>query len=315
MDGLERHRGHFYNWYDTQTLQPLVPLYISTVDSGNLAGHLLTLRAGLLALGDDRILPARLFDGLGDTLRLLLDAMEDPEAGAAPALRKILLKRPMDYDFLFDKTRRLLSDRLQRRRTPARRRLLRPAGLGSAAVQFRRHRPGPVAAGELVRPRAPADQRRRRAGAAVVERLDVRVPDAAAGDADLRQHAARPDLQGGGGAADRLRQAARRALGHFESGYNTVDAHLNYQYRAFGVPGLGLKRGLADDLVIAPYASALALMVAPEEACQNLQRLAADGIRGPLRLLRGDRLHAGAPARRGQSITPSCAPSWRTTRA
>src|SRR5207248_7406344 len=49
---------------------------------------------------------------------------------------------------------------------------------------------------------------------------------------------------------------------------------------AFGVPGLGLKRGLADDLVIAPYASALALMVAPEEACLNLQRLAAEGGEG-----------------------------------
>ena len=65
-----------------------------------------------------------------------------------------------------------------------------------------------------------------------------------------------------------------------ESGYNTIDAHLNYQYRAFGVPGLGLKRGLAEDLVIAPYASALALMVAPEEACLNLQRLAAEGLEG-----------------------------------
>ena len=62
-----------------------------------------------------------------------------------------------------------------------------------------------------------------------------------------------------------------------ESGYNTIDAHMNYQYRAFGVPGLGLKRGLAEDLVIAPYASALALMVAPEAACANLERLAADG--------------------------------------
>ncbi|MGA8005746.1 MAG: glucoamylase family protein, partial [Burkholderiales bacterium] len=69
-----------------------------------------------------------------------------------------------------------------------------------------------------------------------------------------------------------------------ESGYNTVDVHLNYQYRAFGVPGLGLKRGLADDLVVAPYASALALMVAPEEACLNLQRLAADGLIGKLGL-------------------------------
>lgn len=68
--------------------------------------------------------------------------------------------------------------------------------------------------------------------------------------------------------------------GTSESGYNTVDVHLNYQYRAFGVPGLGLKRGLAEDLVIAPYASALALMVDPEAACQNLQRLAADGVVG-----------------------------------
>ena len=65
-----------------------------------------------------------------------------------------------------------------------------------------------------------------------------------------------------------------------ESGYNAIDVHRNYQYRAFGVPGLGLKRGLADDLVIAPYASALALMVAPEEACLNLQRLAAEGLEG-----------------------------------
>jgi cellobiose phosphorylase len=68
--------------------------------------------------------------------------------------------------------------------------------------------------------------------------------------------------------------------GMSESGYNAIDVRLNYQYRAFGVPGLGLKRGLADDLVIAPYASALALMVAPEEACLNLQRLAAEGLEG-----------------------------------
>src|ERR1035437_260642 len=65
-----------------------------------------------------------------------------------------------------------------------------------------------------------------------------------------------------------------------ESGYNRTDIHLNYQYRAFGVPGMGLKRGLAEDLVIAPYASMMALMVAPREACANLERLAADGREG-----------------------------------
>jgi cyclic beta-1,2-glucan synthetase len=68
--------------------------------------------------------------------------------------------------------------------------------------------------------------------------------------------------------------------GMSESAYNTVDAQLNYQYRAFGVPGLGLKRGLAEDLVVAPYASVMALMVAPAAACANLQRLAAEGFVG-----------------------------------
>ncbi len=47
METLERFRGHFYNWYDTRTLEPLNPQYISSVDSGNLAGSLLALQAGL----------------------------------------------------------------------------------------------------------------------------------------------------------------------------------------------------------------------------------------------------------------------------
>ncbi|HEX4423584.1 MAG TPA: glucoamylase family protein, partial [Kofleriaceae bacterium] len=59
-----------------------------------------------------------------------------------------------------------------------------------------------------------------------------------------------------------------------ESGYHKTDAQLNYQYRAFGVPGLGFKPGLADDLVIAPYATALAVMVDPHAACDNLEALA-----------------------------------------
>jgi len=56
--------------------------------------------------------------------------------------------------------------------------------------------------------------------------------------------------------------------------------HTNYQYRAFGVPGLGLKRGLAEDTVIAPYATALALLVDSQAACANLQRLSASHFEG-----------------------------------
>jgi cyclic beta-1,2-glucan synthetase len=68
--------------------------------------------------------------------------------------------------------------------------------------------------------------------------------------------------------------------GMSESGYNATDGQLTYQYRAFGVPGLGLKRGLAEDLVVAPYASALALMVVPEAACANLERMTGEGLAG-----------------------------------
>jgi len=85
MEGLERHQGHFFNWYDTQSLKPLPPLYISSVDSGNLAGHLLTLRPGLLGLADHQILGTRWFEGLSDTLRIAMDAAVAGPEGYAPA--------------------------------------------------------------------------------------------------------------------------------------------------------------------------------------------------------------------------------------
>jgi hypothetical protein len=82
-----------------------------------------------------------------------------------------------------------------------------------------------------------------------------------------------------------------------ESGYNTVDAQLNYQYRAFGVPGLGLKRGLAEDLVVAPYATVMALMVAPRPPAPTCSAWPPRALAG-VRLLRGHRLHADAAAPR-----------------
>jgi len=78
-----------------------------------------------------------------------------------------------------------------------------------------------------------------------------------------------------------MRYASGRGLSYWgisESGYNATDAHMNYQYRSFGVPDLGFKRGLADDLVIAPYASVMALMVFPEKACENMRRMKAKGF-------------------------------------
>ena len=65
-----------------------------------------------------------------------------------------------------------------------------------------------------------------------------------------------------------------------ESGYHSFDIALNYQYRAFGVPHLGLKRGLLNDIVIAPYATIMAIDINPSECNSNIQRLKQIGAEG-----------------------------------
>src|SRR6185295_12076207 len=77
MQSMERYRGHFYNWYDTRSLKPLFPKYISTVDSGNLAGHLLTLKQGLLSVINQGIFHTRLFEGLLDTAGILEEKVKE----------------------------------------------------------------------------------------------------------------------------------------------------------------------------------------------------------------------------------------------
>ncbi|OAI13494.1 MULTISPECIES: GH36-type glycosyl hydrolase domain-containing protein [Methylomonas] len=86
-----------------------------------------------------------------------------------------------------------------------------------------------------------------------------------------------------------------------ESAFNGRDVYLTYQYSAFGVPGLGMKRGLGEELVIAPYATALAAMYLPHAAAENFARLEQEGGVGrygfyealdytPIRLAEGQRV-------------------------
>src|SRR5690606_23590018 len=87
LQRMERYRGHLLNWYDTRTLEPLQPRYVSTVDSGNLAASLVALRGGCEELAGVPVLSRVRWDGLADTLDLLFEAAEALRSGAAPALR------------------------------------------------------------------------------------------------------------------------------------------------------------------------------------------------------------------------------------
>jgi hypothetical protein len=77
-----------------------------------------------------------------------------------------------------------------------------------------------------------------------------------------------------------------------ESAYNVRDLEFTYQYSNFGIPGLGLKRGLSENVVIAPYATALGAMVDPAAGCPQLLAPRERRRGGPFRLLRGARLYA-----------------------
>ena len=109
MNRLELFRGHFYNWYDTRTLYPLDPKYVSSVDSGNLAGHLLVVGNGCREMIQQSSVSGDLFAGIDDAIRLLRDALEEiPDqrqthtvtrkqlSQAVDGLAMTLLSRPVD---------------------------------------------------------------------------------------------------------------------------------------------------------------------------------------------------------------------------
>lgn len=109
MNRLELCRGHFYNWYDTRTLHPLDPKYVSSVDSGNLAGHLLVVGNGCRELIQQCSINGDMFAGIDDAIQLLRNALEKiPDqrqthtvtmkqlSHAVEVLAMALLSRPID---------------------------------------------------------------------------------------------------------------------------------------------------------------------------------------------------------------------------
>ncbi len=221
IEGLERFEGHLLNWYDTTTLAPLDPRYVSTVDSGNLAGALLTLAEGLRQVSRGVRPATAASHGPGGAVSAT-PAPAIVRQAEALAARAAAFADAMNFRFLYDAQRRILSIgyRLADAEGPGRldRSVLRPARLRGPRGQLHRHRQGRSARDPLVPPRTPHHERRGAADAAVVERHVVRVPDAAAVHAELPGDAARPDVPHGRAQADHVRHRTGRALGHLRVG-------------------------------------------------------------------------------------------------
>jgi len=414
---LRLHDGHLFNWYDTEDLRPLEPLYVSTVDSGNLAGHLWALGNACRRLAGRPVISSEALQGFEDGFRLIQQATDSvPDDRRAETVTRTQLKEaveslgrsvhvssvtPEEWKAFLDSIGRrcaTLMDvaqalaggdadrpenevaewaRLLMGQAAGHRRdvdTLLPPGTddssrrldeipalcaerlaGLAADQFAL---GPA----LERAQAASADLHRRAlalarqcdemvdamnfkflfdeekeifsiGYQVLERkADASFYDLLASEARLASFVAiakgdvpalhwfrlgraltaverglaliswsgsmfeylMPSLvmrpPPGSLLEKTCRQVVRRQIsygierdvpwGVSESAYNVQDLEFTYQYSNFGVPGLGLKRGLADALIVAPYASALAAMIDPAAAAQNLRELAHIGAEG-----------------------------------
>jgi cyclic beta-1,2-glucan synthetase len=375
LAAMTRHRGHFYNWYDTQDLRPLDPPYVSSVDSGNLAGHLIAVANACRDWRSQRLSDLQRLDGVDDALEVTRDAarhlrealisqsitsrrfdddlarlardlsaardqqldltlrletLSDQMALLADAAREVAIEEgaelaadltfwveacracveshrrdldsrqalatdarlqaleilarttalAMEFDFLVDPDRLLLSIGYQVREGH-----LDPSCYDLLASEARLASFMAIAKGD-----APSRHWFRLSHAVTA------VPDGAAlisWSGSMFEYLM-PSLVLRSPAESLIEQTNRVVVrrqieygdtlmtpwGVSESAYNARDLEFTYQYSNFGVPGLGLKRGLANNAVIAPYATALAAMVDPQAAARNFRRLEALGARG-----------------------------------
>jgi len=421
---MERFRGHFYNWYDTLTLSTLQPRYVSSVDSGNLTGHILTLRQGILSLPHQPVFKKINYDGLRTTIQIISDLSEkkpdpltskilallnqnsqdedltlssvklnldtlinlaeelhaqhseseselynwtnrfisqtrrlkedlqdvipwmkmlpapddfafDDELDSIPSLTTISEKAELfmlrieeyekleisdkskewvsailllleeavnkvtekilqlsqiaescehlsqiEYDFLFDKSTNLLSIGFnveeQKRDNSYYDLLASEARLAVfvGIAQGKLPQESWFALGRLLTNSGGVPILISWSGSMFEYLMPQLVMPMYENTLLYQTNKATLKRQ--------IEYGGQRGVpwGISESAYNEVDASMNYQYRAFGVPGLGLKRGLETDLVIAPYASMMALMVSPLKACENMQLLTNEGFEG-----------------------------------
>jgi len=423
LQRMERYRGHLYNWYDTITLNPLYPKYISTVDSGNLAGHLTVLKQGLVQLPDARIVTDSFFQGVAATASLLVThtarhelvvQFRDNLVDIRPLA--LTLQQTRDYieqletscthilielDFIPGDPGDTWSQKLLQQITEQKKYInslvpwllfstvppkftslipefpavptLRQIALVEQSLlqKIVAHYQSDNTAAEdewLTTYRSSILEASRRAKEMIItlEQMAVKCLDLSSIDFDFlfdkSQHLLsigyHPEQQRCdnsfydllasearlttyvGIAQGKLPQESWFSLGRqlthqgtqavllswsgsmfeylmpmlvmpsyentlleqtnkivvqkqidygkkrnvpwgiSESGYYMFDNNLNFQYRAFGIPGIGFKRGLGEDLVISPYSTILALMIAPKEAYKNLRLLQDTGYEG-----------------------------------
>jgi cellobiose phosphorylase len=355
IERMEKWHGHLYNWYNTETLRPLPPQYVSTVDSGNLLGCLIAAKEGLAEWLRRDFPEGGSADGDG---RSAASGFGAPEGTGTGRLRPVTAGMEASADIGAQTEPGAPADAgmeasadigaQTKSGAPA------DAGMEASAEPLGAYKPAGASAGS-------GDWAAR--GRRLIERMEALIAgtdfrplydpasklfslgfhtttgeketilyDLLASEARQASFIAialgqvpvshwfklgRAMTRAGGGKAlvswsgtmfeylmppllmrtyagtvwdatyrAVIRKQAEYArlrgvpMGISESGYYAFDFQMNYQYRAFGVPGLGFKRGLETDLVVAPYATVMVLPYEPRLAMDELRKMEALGARG-----------------------------------
>lgn len=255
VNELQKWNGHLYNWYNTETKEPLFPRYVSTVDSGNFVGYLYVIKNWLESQNKCNI---ELISGLLEIVNKLIEntdfshlyKKEQRIFSIGFNVEENKLTNSY-YDLLASEARQASLIAIAKKDVPAKHwnslsRTLTTLGKYKGLVSW---------SGTSFEYLMPNINIPKYKGSLLDESCKFMI-------------------------MSQMEYAKKLQIpwGISEAAFNLKDLHSNYQYKAFGIPWLGLKRGLADEMVVAPYGSILAITDYPKEVYQNLKRLEEYGM-------------------------------------
>ena len=249
VDSLQKWNGHLYNWYQIKTKEPLIPRYISTVDSGNFVGYLYVVKTFLQEMKENELL--EIVDKMIENTDFsVLYNYEQQIFSIGFNIEENKLTDSY-YDLLASEARQASLVAIAKKDVPAKHwnhlsRTLTTLGKYKGLISWS------GTAFEYLMP-------------------NINIPKY---EGSLLDESCKFMIM----SQKEYAQKLNIPWGISEAAFNVKDLKANYQYKAFGIPWLGLKRGLADELVVSSYGGILAISDTPEDEIDNLKILEKEGM-------------------------------------
>ena len=260
IEELPKWNGHLYNWYNIKTKEPLIPRYISTVDSGNFVGYLYVTKA---FLEERKIYNDNIINKIDDSIFILNKIIQETNFALLYNNEQQIFSIGFNieenkltdsyYDLLASEARQASFVAISKKDIPAKHwnslsRTLTTLGKYKGLISW---------SGTAFEYLMPNINMPKYEGSLLDESCKFMIKS-------QMEYASKLNIP----------------WGISEAAFNLKDLHANYQYKAFGIPWLGLKRGLADEMVVSSYGGILAINEFPKEEIQNLKRLEQEGMYG-----------------------------------